>query len=150
MNTEQETRKQITDQQQIVATTIAMAVLADRREWDALTTIFTDEVSSDYTALTGGEPSTVRATDLVAGWKEGLNVFTATQHLVTNHEVVITGDNAEVRAYFQATHCKSDHTLWVLGGSYHYALKKVADGWHISAVTMTPTWARDERNTYGK
>src|SRR5438876_355015 len=110
----------LTDQQQIVATTIAMAVLADRHEWDALTAVFTDEVMSDYTALTGGEPSTVRAADLVASWKEGLSAFTATQHLVTNHEVAITGRSAEVRAYFQATHCKPDHTLWVLGGCYHY------------------------------
>jgi ketosteroid isomerase-like protein len=146
MNAEQE----MTAQQQIISTTIAMAVLADRREWDALTTIFTNEVRSDYTALTGGEPSTVRASDLVAGWKEGLSAFTATQHLVTNHEVVITGDHAEVRAYFQATHCKPDQTLWILGGRYHYTVEKQADRWRISAITMTPLWARDERNTYGK
>ena len=146
MNTEQA----FTDQQQIIATTIAMAVLADRREWDALTAIFTDEVRSDYTALTGGEPSTVRASDLVAGWKEGLGAFAATQHLVTNHEVAMTGTSAEVRAYFQATHCKPDQTLWILGGRYHYTLEKQADGWRISVITMTPIWARDERNTYGK
>ena len=146
MNTEQE----LTDQHQIIATTITMAVLADRREWDALTTVFTNEVRSDYTALTGGEPSMVRAIDLVAGWKEGLSAFTATQHLVTNHEVAITGNSAEVRAYFQATHCKPDQTLWILGGRYYYTLEKQVGGWRISAITMTPIWARDERNTYGR
>ncbi len=38
MNTEQE----VTDQQQIIATTIAMAVLADRHEWNVLTTVLVD------------------------------------------------------------------------------------------------------------
>lgn len=145
MNTEQA----MLDQQHIIATTIAMVLLADRREWETLTTLFTDEIRSDYTALTGGEPSTVRAADLVAGWKEGLSAFTATQHLVTNHEVTITGQSAEVHAYFQAIHCKPDQTLWILGGRYHYLLEKRADGWRISAITMIPIWARDERNTYG-
>ena len=146
MNTEQE----LTDQQQIIATTIAMAALADRREWNASAAVFTDEVRADYTALVGGEPFTGRANDLVAGWKEGLGVFTATQHLVTNHEVAITGNRAEVRTYFQATHCRPDQTLWVVGGRYHYVLEKQADGWRISAITLTPIWIRDEKNTYGK
>lgn len=146
MNTEQE----LTDQQQIIATTIAMAALADRREWNASTTVFTNEVRADYTALIGGEPFMGRAIDLVAGWKEGLSAFTATQHLVTNHEVAMTGNRAEVRASFQATHCRPDQTLWIVGGRYHYTLEKQADGWRISALTLTPIWVRDERNTYGK
>ncbi len=147
MKTEQE----FTAQQPIIATTIAMAVLTDRQEWDALPAVFTDEVTADYTALMGGEPFTmIRATDLIAGWKEGLSAFTATQHLVTNHEVVIAGDTAEVRAYFQATHCRPDHTLWVVGGRYQYSFQKVADEWRISAITLIPIWVRDERNTYGK
>ena len=144
MSTEQE----IIDQQQIIAATVSMAVLADRREWDVLIEeVFTDEVMADYTALMGGEPFKGKAVDLVAGWKEGLTTFTATQHLVTNHEVSITGNRAEVRAYFQATHCKPDNTLWVLGGRYHYIVEKLADRWRISAITLTPIWARDERNT---
>ena len=147
MKTEQE----LAAQQQIIGTTIAMAVLTDSQEWDALPAVFTDEVTADYTALIGGEQfTTIRATDLIVGWKQGLSAFTATQHLVTKHQVVITGDNPEVRAYFQATHCKPDHTLWVVGGRYQYSFQKVADEWRISAITLTPIWVRDERNTYGK
>jgi 3-phenylpropionate/cinnamic acid dioxygenase small subunit len=141
MKTEQE----LIAQQQIIATTIVMARLTDSQKWDALPAVFTDEVSADYTALIGGEPVTmIRATDLIAGWKEGLSPFTATQHLVTNHEVVITGDTAEVRAYFQATHCKPDHTLWVVGGRYQYSFQKVADEWRISAIILIPIWTRDD------
>ena len=87
MSTEQE----LLDQQQIIAATVRMAVLADRREWDVLIQeVFTDEVMADYTALMGGEPFQGKAVDLIAGWKKGLTTFTATQHLVTNHEVSIT------------------------------------------------------------
>lgn len=147
MKTEQE----VAAQQQIISTTIVMAGLTDRQEWDALPAVFTDEVMADYTALIGGEPfTTIRATDLIAGWKEGLSAFTATQHLVTNHEVVIHGDTAEGRANFQATHCKPDHTLWVVGGRYQYSFQKIADEWRISAITLIPLWVRDEKNTYGK
>ncbi|WP_448638585.1 nuclear transport factor 2 family protein [Geodermatophilus sp. URMC 63] len=135
------------DVRAVVDTTVAMAVLADERDWAALTALFTDEVTADYTASTGGTPGPVRAADLVAGWTGSLTTFVVTHHLVTNHRVTLQGDRAVAHAYFQATHVRPDRSTWVLGGRYRYALVREGDRWRIAAVTMTPSWALEGVDT---
>jgi SnoaL-like domain len=107
-----------------------MAVHADRRDWEALTGIFADQVRVDYSALTGGAPSSVAGTDLVAGWAGALGGYQATQHLVANHLVAVDGDTATATATFQATHhLPNPHggPLWTLGGTYRWELVRDQD-----------------------
>ncbi|NUT54325.1 MAG: nuclear transport factor 2 family protein [Saccharothrix sp.] len=121
-----------------------MAWFADRRDWDALLTVFADEVDLDYTSLTGGEPGRVKAVDLVAGWRAGLGGLDATQHLVSNHLVEVDGDRAVATAQFQAVHVLANphgEPTWTLGGHYRFGLVRADGGWLIDAVTMTTTWA---------
>ncbi|GAA3433309.1 nuclear transport factor 2 family protein [Kutzneria kofuensis] len=132
-----------TDRAAIVETCTRMAWLADQRRWEELVEQFTDDVAVDYTSLNGGAPVRVRGRDLVAGWRAGLSGFDATQHLVSNHLVAIDGDTAVVTAAFQATHVLPNQRggpIWRIGGDYRYELVR-ADGWRISAVTMTMTWS---------
>lgn len=128
----------------IIETTVRMAWLADRRDWDALVAVFTDEVEVDYSALTGVAATTTGRDNLVAGWRAGLAGLTATQHLLGNHLVTIDGDLAEVTAAFLATHLLANATggpLWTLAGHYRYRVVRTPAGWRIAAVTMTPDWA---------
>ena len=128
----------------IVDVTTRMAWLADRRDWDALAGVFAEQVQLDYTSLTGGEPATLAAADIVAGWRRGLGGLDATQHLVSNHLVDIEGDRAVATAQFQATHVLANphgDPVWTLGGRYRFGLVRGGDGWRIDAVTMTVTWA---------
>jgi hypothetical protein len=116
---------------------------ADRREWGELEAIFTESVAVDYTSLNGGEPATVGAKELVAGWSKLLGAFDATQHLIANHLVEVDGDRAVCTASFQATHRLANphgSPLWTLGGTYRFDLVN-AGGWKISGVVMTATWA---------
>lgn len=132
------------DRAEIVDVTTRMAWFADRRDWDALLTVFADEVDLDYTSLTGGEPARLAAADIVAGWRAGLGGLDATQHLVSNHLVDVDGDRAVATAQFQAVHVLANphgEPTWTLGGHYRFGLVRSDGGWRIDAVTMTTTWA---------
>ncbi len=50
-----------TERDRIIETTIRVAWYADQRRWDEIPDLFADQVLLDYTSLTGGEPTTVKA-----------------------------------------------------------------------------------------
>ncbi|MGK5555995.1 nuclear transport factor 2 family protein [Actinomadura kijaniata] len=128
----------------VIETCTRMAWHADRREWEALRSVFADRVRLDYTSLNGGEPVTLSADDLVAAWSRTLGAFDATQHLVANHLVTVDGDTAVCTASFQATHRLATpfgSPLWTLGGTYRFDLVRDGGGWLIGGVVMTVAWA---------
>jgi len=69
---------------EVIEACTRMAHHTDRREWERLVEIFTEEVRLDYTSLQGGEPALVARDQLVDGWREALGGLAATQHLMTN------------------------------------------------------------------
>ncbi|MEU0060145.1 nuclear transport factor 2 family protein [Streptomyces sp. NPDC006334] len=129
----------------VIDTCNRMAWHADQREWGALAGVFADEVTLDYTSLNGGRPVTLAPAEIVEGWRTGLGAYTATQHLLGNHLVAVDGDGAVCTATFQATHRKTDDSLWTLGGTYRFTLARTGDGWRITGVVMTAVWSDGER-----
>jgi 3-phenylpropionate/cinnamic acid dioxygenase small subunit len=129
----------------VIDTCTRMAWHADQREWDELAEVFAEQVALDYTSLNGGEPATLTPAQIVDGWRTGLGVYTATQHLLTNHLVALDGDSAVCTAAFQATHRKSDDSLWTLGGTYRFDLVRTSEGWRITGVVMSAVWSDGER-----
>jgi SnoaL-like domain len=68
----------------------------------------------------------------------------ATQHLQGNHLVDSADAHATCTACFQATHILANpygSPRRTLGGNYRFELIRTADGWRISAMTMTAVWA---------
>ncbi|MEU5693119.1 nuclear transport factor 2 family protein [Actinosynnema sp. NPDC020468] len=138
----------MSEHREIVDTTVRLAWLADHRRWDELADVFAERVTVDYTSLNGGEPVTLAAADLIAGWRAGLGFLDATQHLVTNHLVEVDGDRAAATAQFQAVHVRAGAVgdpTWTLGGHYRFGLVRTDAGWRIDAMTMTKTWATGNR-----
>lgn len=133
-------RTSAADMAACTATVHRMGWLADQRRWDELAALFTTPARIDYTALTGGEPAAVDPREVVDGWSASLGALDATQHLVGSVLVDLDDDVATATAQFQATHTFDDDA-WTLGGHYRFGLARGADGWRISAVTMTPTWS---------
>ncbi|KZB88284.1 nuclear transport factor 2 family protein [Amycolatopsis regifaucium] len=116
----------------------------DQREWEALKTVFADEVRLDYTSLNGGEPAVLTPEQIVDAWSGLLGGFDATQHLITGHLVTLDGDTAVCTASFQATHRLADPfggPLWTLGGTYRFDLVRAGDNWKIRGLVMTAKWA---------
>ncbi|MFF9620073.1 nuclear transport factor 2 family protein [Streptomyces griseosporeus] len=134
-----------TDRLDVIDTCTRMAWYADQRDWDRLAGVFADKVTLDYTSLNGGEPVTLTPAQITDGWRAGLGVYDATQHLVGNHLVTVDGDSAVCTATFQAVHLKSDGSRWTLGGTYRFDLARTGAGWRIAGVVMTAVWSDGER-----
>src|SRR3982074_3118418 len=108
----------------------------DRLARPAAGAAFADEIRVDYTSLSGGEPETLRADDLIARWQGLLPGFDATQHLAG--PVVLTSDGgpgvraeAHVRGYHHIQDPDGGQTWGVFG---HYTAR-LADG-KITELTL--------------
>ncbi len=122
-------------------TTYTMAV--DDADWDALDRVFTPDAHIDYSASGG----TVGTFPEVKAWlAETLPMFTAMQHLVTQKQVRIDGDEAHVRAYFfnPMVMERPDGPTWHLdiGGVYVHTLVRTADGWRSRRLVEELRWQR--------
>jgi hypothetical protein len=136
--------QEIQDRLDVIDVCTRMAWHTDRRQWDALTELFADEVTLDYTSLAGGAPAQLDRDALVGSWRQLFGTMTATQHLLGNHLVTVDSNVAECTAQFQATHLADmapAEDRWILGGHYWFGLIRVSGQWRISAVTMTMTWS---------
>lgn len=137
-----------TDRDAIVNAVNQIAIMADLRNWEACRDAFSDRVETDYTSLTGGQPATVNAEDLVNGWETFFSqTFTITQHLIGSHVVTIAGDTATCLANFQAHHVYLDAAkgTWTLGGVYEHGLIQTPEGWKVNRMKMTWTWESGNR-----
>lgn len=133
------TMQALMDRVEIGETLVRYGRSADRREWETLIGLMSEEIDLDY-----GQLERVAARKLVLGrWAPVFRALDATQHLVGPPTVVVDGDGATATAYFQATHVMvgaEGGDEWTLGGSYDFALIRGDEGWRISGVTMTPIW----------
>jgi hypothetical protein len=130
----------------------SMGWFADRREWDRLEMLFTDQVRVDYTSLAGGEPVLIDRCELASSWSRTLGALSATQHLIAGQIVRVDGDSATSEANFQATHLgflDGHNSMWTLGGHYRFELSRLLGEWRIAAVTMTAVWETGDRALLG-
>ena len=118
-------------------TTYARAV--DTKDWDLYRTLFTADAHIDYTAAGGIEGSV----DEVVSWlATTMEMFSATQHLVSNEMVTIDGDTATVRAmFFNPMHFAGDDApSFECGGWYNHELIRHGDGWRSVRLWEDVSW----------
>lgn len=60
-----------------------MLLALDRLEWASARDCLADQVRVDFTALSGGQPETLAADDLIARWRAVLPGFDVTQYLAS-------------------------------------------------------------------
>lgn len=128
--------------QAVIDVVNGVAIYADLRQWSQLRELYSDEVAIDYTSFVGGAPAQIKADDLIAGWKVGLDRYQATQHLLGNHRVTVNGDQAQALVYVQATHWlpqSNGDSTWTVHGYYDYTLQQVGDAWRITRHVFTAT-----------
>jgi hypothetical protein len=134
----------MSDRDEIIELTSNLGLLVDARDWTAAEALFADSVDLDYTSLQGGEPQRLAPSDIVGTWKENFARLQSTQHLIANHVVALTGEQAHVAANVTATHVASDATgdsHWVVGGRYDLVVRRSGVGWRIAALKLTVAWA---------
>jgi len=121
---------------------IAYALALDTRDWQLLTSILTDPVGVDYSSHAPELAFEVPAAEWAAMVAEGLGAFAVTQHLSTNHVIVIDGDEAVCRSQMQARHqlqlADGLHSCTLFG---HYISRCVRthSGWKIRHKTLQIT-----------
>ena len=125
------------DVQAVIQTVDAIPLYTDLMRWEEVEAAFADEVSLDYTDLQGGEPQQVTPQQIVEAWGAVFPGFESTQHLVTNHQVEVTEDEATVLAQVHATHFLPDDEgdTWVVAGRYHFHLTRQGT-WRVDAMRL--------------
>jgi hypothetical protein len=139
----------VADRLEIIELIGSLSLNLDGRDWNAVRGLFTDVVYSDRTSLFGGEPVTIGADEFVEGWRQSLDNLDAVNHLVANHVITLKGDEATCAANMQGVHVfhnPSGDDMWTVGGRHDYQLTRTADGWRISGLTFTISWATGNMN----
>ena len=124
-------RAEITD----LLTRYAHAV--DRRDWALFRTVFTPDARIDYTQVGGiaGDLDTV-----VGFLTEVMAMFEAMQHLISNIDIDIDGDEAKVTAMVYNPLKLPNSPVWATGGWYHHEMVRTPDGWRSRSLVEEASW----------
>ncbi len=123
------------DQAAISTVVESVSVLADRREFDALSRLFADQLMLDYSSLSGQPKTTKAPLELMAEWASVLPGFDLTRHALSDMVVNVDGDTAKASASVVASHWLGEG-FWQVSGSYDYELEKNSDTWLITSMTF--------------
>lgn len=132
------THNELADRAAITDLTIAYCWALDRHAWDELDDVF----SCDFTAELASP--TLRGVEAIkARVAQALEPLDDSQHMVTNHQIVIAGDTATCRCYLQAQHVRRDvdgGDNFMVAGRYEDTLVRTADGWRINHRRLVSMW----------
>jgi 3-phenylpropionate/cinnamic acid dioxygenase small subunit len=113
----------------------------DSKQFDELDGVFTPDAHIDYTS-SGGEAGAYP--DVKAWLTKVLPHFPAYQHLVTNKQITIDGDQATSRSEFYNPMVMDQRdgttSIFFVGGEYHDKLVRTASGWRITNRVEKSIW----------
>ena len=127
----------IMDNQQIEMAVNKLFISVDNRDWDNVKLIFSDTVLLDYTSMAGGQPSTLKSSQIIDSWKGILPGFDKTHHQLGNFIIETDSDASKVFCYGIATHYlanESKENIWTVVGSYDLELKIINNTWRITKM----------------
>lgn len=113
------------------------ATAVDGKDWPLYRSVFTTDAQIDYSTA-GGPTGDVDA--VVAGLIEQLQLFTRTQHFISNIAVELDGDTAKVRAMFFNPMIVSPGKQFTCGGWYNHDLVRTPDGWRSARLVEEAAW----------
>ncbi|MXZ53847.1 MAG: nuclear transport factor 2 family protein [Acidimicrobiaceae bacterium] len=124
-------RAEITD----LLTRYARAV--DRKDWDLFRSVFTPDARIDYTQVGGiaGDLDTV-----VGFLAQVMPMFESMQHLISNLDISIDGDEATVTAMVYNPLKLPDSPMWATGGWYYHELVRTPGGWRSRSLVEEAGW----------
>jgi len=114
----------------------------DARDWKALERIFTPDARIHCAVERGAE---LRFPELGPWLAKALSIFKATQHVITNPLVEISGDSARCTSYLTGTHVQirrvgGAQVLTTEGSTYSDELVRTREGWRIASRKLERTW----------
>jgi 3-phenylpropionate/cinnamic acid dioxygenase small subunit len=127
------------DREEIVAVAVRYATALDSRDWPLMRTCFEPDVVGEYEGI--GTLDGVDAIEEVC--RGALEPLDASQHLLGNHVVEVTGDDAAHTCQLHAQHVRlgaEGGDLYVVAGSYTDRLRRTPDGWRITHRRLAVSW----------
>jgi hypothetical protein len=125
----------LVEKEKVVDTLVELFVATDRRDWKAVEACFAPQVLFDMSSLTGAAPATMPASQIAAGWEQGLRPLQAVHHQAGNFQTRIEGAEAEARCYAIATHFlpnPSGRNTRTFVGSYDFRLARLEGRWRVT------------------
>jgi hypothetical protein len=127
--------QELIDREAVRETAIRLFVSTDRRDWTAVQDCFAPDVHFDMSSLTGEEPRTLPARDIVAAWETGLAPLEAVHHQVGNLLVDFPDEGgAHVTCHGIALHYlpnRSGENTRTFVGTYELHLDRDGGLWRI-------------------
>ncbi|MEM8572630.1 MAG: nuclear transport factor 2 family protein [Pseudomonadota bacterium] len=155
------TAETLVDRAEMIRIADAIDSAVDAKTWDLARSYFSEEIRVDFTSLVGGEPATIPADALIAGWAGNLTDEKTSFHLRGNHAITFDGTDAAMlhshgyawnRMERGALPENGGDALWEVWGTYTHGFTRTADGWKVNAMTFNATAERGNafvRNTPG-
>ncbi len=126
----------------------SVGVLVDRGAFEALETLYGDEIELDYTSLTGGEVERKSRRALMNQWAGVLPGFDRTHHQIDNVQVTLAGDQATAAADVVADHWVAGFT-WQVRGGYRFRLRLEEGDWQITHHAFDLQGEQGTREVFG-
>lgn len=110
----------------------------DSKDWDLYRSVFTEDAHIDYSSAGAAAGSR----DEVAAWLEaGFAHIPWSQHYITNIEIEVNGDEAEVRAmFYNPMQLPGVDGPSFCGGFYHHQMVRTSDGWKSRHLIEENRW----------
>lgn len=117
----------------------------DTRDYVLFRSVFTEQITMDFSSYSGQPSATLSADVWVARCATLFDGLDATQHSMTNPlvDVAADGQSARQRMAMQAAHFL-DGVEFTIGGYYDDRVVRVDDDWKLEAVTLNVTWRRGD------
>ena len=127
---------QLTEQEQVKQRVVTMVNAIDNKQWELASAQFKDRVFVDYSSLSGQPGAETDASQLVGGWRD-LLARVETLHQLSNFDVAIDGDRAQVSSHVYASHqAEGVEGYWDAYGRYQHELERIDGAWKISSMTL--------------
>ena len=141
---DEEIQEQLHQQKQTDESALRLAAdeidnACDAKDWEKCRSFFADEVEVDFKSLSGDEPATISADDLIGAWSANLFAEKKTYHQRGNHRIEIDGDEAIVfsKAYaFNLLETGEIAGLWEVWGNYTHRFQRIEGHWQCTAIKL--------------
>jgi len=110
----------------------------DSKDWKLLTSVFTPDAHLDYSSAGFGAGS---RDEVVGMLEQALSTLPMSQHFITNIEIELDGDRADVRAmFYNPMQLPGMAEMSYCGGSYHHNVVRTPEGWKSERLVEHNQW----------
>lgn len=134
----------LADQARIIEVVSGFGLAIDLHDWEKFQSLFADVVEFDYSSIQG-PAGNFKPEEIVNDARRDLEGFQATQHVITNHQVKLSGNSATCQAHVRAMHFlpnKQGDASFEMGGYYTIGLIRNAPDWKIKQWRFAVLWSR--------